>query len=361
MVRPSFSSTLAAGIEEAMKLADLTTPALVVDARIFADNLAAMTRALPGRRLRPHVKAHKCTALARRQAESGHVTFTCATVREMEGMAAAGFGEDLLLANEVLDTRRLGALDARVTVAVDSAATVAAAADGGVREILVDVNVGLPRCGCAPEEAGKVGDLARRRGLEVRGVMGYEGHAVGQPDRAERLRLTDEAMAKLRVAHRDVGGEVVSAGGTGTFDMNDAATEIQAGSYALMDTAYAALDLPFRQAFFVLSTVLSVSEKYAVADCGLKGAARLAGGARPGVAGPRGSHRRLPRAHVRGGGRPGGRHLGGGSAGLVGVRAPPAPDVRCPRGTRADPRPRPASGWGCRRSGRARARPPRTQ
>jgi D-serine deaminase-like pyridoxal phosphate-dependent protein len=270
MVRPSFSSTLAAGIEEAMKLADLTTPALVVDARIFADNLATMTRALPGRRLRPHVKAHKCTALARRQAESGHVTFTCATVREMEGMAAAGFGEDLLLANEVLDTRRLGALDARVTVAVDSAATVAAAADGGVREILVDVNVGLPRCGCAPEEAGKVGDLARRRGLEVRGVMGYEGHAVGQPDRAERLRLTDEAMAKLRVAHRDVGGEVVSAGGTGTFDMNDAATEIQAGSYALMDTAYAALDLPFRQAFFVLSTVLSVSEKYAVADCGLK-------------------------------------------------------------------------------------------
>jgi D-serine deaminase-like pyridoxal phosphate-dependent protein len=270
MVRPSFSSTLAAGIEEAMKLADLTTPALVVDARIFADNLAAMTRALPGRRLRPHVKAHKCTALARRQAESGHVTFTCATVREMEGMAAAGFGEDLLLANEVLDTRRLGALDARVTVAVDSEATVAAAADGGVREVLVDVNVGLPRCGCAPEEAGKVGDLARRHGLEVRGVMGYEGHAVGQPDRAERRRLTDEAMAKLRVAHRDVGGEVVSAGGTGTFDMNDAATEIQAGSYALMDTAYAALDLPFRQAFFVLSTVLSVSEKYAVADCGLK-------------------------------------------------------------------------------------------
>jgi D-serine deaminase-like pyridoxal phosphate-dependent protein len=253
-----------------MKLADLTTPALVVDARVFEDNLAAMARALPGRRLRPHVKAHKCTSLARRQAEHGHVTFTCATLREMEGMAAAGLGEDLLLANEVLDASRLGALDARVTLAVDSEATVVAAARGGVREVLVDVNVGLPRCGCAPESAGRLAELARHHGLEVRGVMGYEGHAVGQPDRAERRRLTDEAMTRLRVAHRDVGGEVVSAGGTGTFDMNEAATEIQAGSYALMDTAYARLDLPFRQALFVLSTVLSVAEKYAVADCGLK-------------------------------------------------------------------------------------------
>jgi D-serine deaminase-like pyridoxal phosphate-dependent protein len=253
-----------------MKLADLTTPALVVDAHVFEDNLAVMAKALPGRRLRPHVKAHKCTSLARRQAQHGHVTFTCATVREMEGMAAAGFGEDLLLANEVLDASRLGRLDARVTVAVDSEATVEAAADGGVREVLVDVNVGLPRCGCAPETAGTLAELARRHGLEVRGVMGYEGHAVGLPDRAERRRLTNEAMVKLRAAHRDVGGEVVSAGGTGTFDMNEAATEIQAGSYALMDTAYASLDLPFRQAFFVLSTVLSVAEKYAVADCGLK-------------------------------------------------------------------------------------------
>jgi D-serine deaminase-like pyridoxal phosphate-dependent protein len=253
-----------------MKLADLTTPALVVDALVFEDNLSAMARALPGRRLRPHVKAHKCTSLARRQAEHGHVTFTCATLREMEGMAAAGFGEDLLLANEVLDASRLGRLDARVTVAVDSEATVVAAAEGGVSEVLVDVNVGLPRCGCAPESAGALAELARRHRLEVRGVMGYEGHAVGLPDRAERRRLTDEAMARLRAAHRDVGGEVVSAGGTGTFDMNETATEIQAGSYALMDTAYASLDLPFRQAFFVLSTVLSVAEKYAVADCGLK-------------------------------------------------------------------------------------------
>ena len=105
----------------------LPTPALLVDVAALEHNLAEMARALPGARLRPHVKATKCTALARRQRELGHHAFTCATLREMEGLAAAGLGEDLLLANEVLDARRLGALDARVTVAVDSEAAVQAA------------------------------------------------------------------------------------------------------------------------------------------------------------------------------------------------------------------------------------------
>jgi D-serine deaminase-like pyridoxal phosphate-dependent protein len=78
-------------------------------------------------------------------------------------------------------------------------------------------------------------------------------------------------MERLRAAHAEVGGDVVSAGGTGTYDLNRAATEIQAGSYVLMDTAYAKLALPFREALTVLGTVLSTSRAgYAVADVGLK-------------------------------------------------------------------------------------------
>jgi D-threonine aldolase len=253
-----------------VKLADLVTPALVADVDALDANLRTMSAALPGARLRPHVKAHKSTALAKRQAALGHRAFTCATVREMEGMATAGLGDDLLLANEVLDARRLGALDARVTVAVDSEPTVEAAARGGVREVLIDVNVGLPRCGCAPEAAGRLADLARKRGLGVRGVMGYEGHLMGVEDRGKREGATSDAMALLARAHADVGGDVISAGGTGTYDTNRVATEIQAGSYVFMDVAYAKLGLPFRQALFLLGTVVSVSAAYAVADVGLK-------------------------------------------------------------------------------------------
>ncbi len=236
-------------------------------------NLDTMSAALPGARLRPHIKAHKTTALARAQAANGHQNFTCATIREMEGMARAGLGDDLLLANEVLDTSRLGALaeaGARITVAVDSAQTVAAAADGGVTEVVVDVNIGLPRCGCPPTEAGRIADLARGRGLDVRGVMGYEGHLMMVSPESNKARMTEEAMALLLAAHADVGGDLISAGGTGTYAINTWATEIQAGSYALMDTAYATLGFPFEHALSVLATVVSVSPGWAVADVGLK-------------------------------------------------------------------------------------------
>src|SRR5260221_2906504 len=109
-----------------MRVADLPTPALVVDAGAITRNLDTMTAALPGARLRPHVKAHKCTALAREQANRGHGGFTCATPRELLGLAAAGLGENLLLANESVADERLRAMadcGARVTVAVDSDAT----------------------------------------------------------------------------------------------------------------------------------------------------------------------------------------------------------------------------------------------
>jgi D-serine deaminase-like pyridoxal phosphate-dependent protein len=258
----------------------LTTPALLLDAPAHARNEAEISKTLPGQRLRPHVKAHKCTALARRQLAAGHRGFTCATIREVEGMAAAGLGEDLLLANEVADARRLGAVvagGARLTVAVDSEQTIEAAAAGGVREVVVDVDVGLPRCGCLPEDAGRLADLARTAGLAVRGVMGYEGHLMFVADRAERAAMTADCMVRLARAHADVGGELVSAGGTGTYAINELATEIQAGSYALMDTQYAALELPFRQALSILGTVVSVASPdapiqppWAVCDVGLK-------------------------------------------------------------------------------------------
>jgi D-serine deaminase-like pyridoxal phosphate-dependent protein len=254
---------------------ELPTPALLIDADALDRNIATMATRLPGGRLRPHVKAHKCTALAGAQQAAGHHTFTCATPREVIGMAAAGVGDDLLLANETVDPARLRAmaeLDIAVTVAVDSDATLDAAARAGIGACLIDVNVGLPRCGIAPDRAGRLADRARAAGLAVRGVMGYEGHLMMVPDRADRLAQVEASMALLRRAHADVGGDIVSAGGTGTFDLHDetGVTEVQAGSYALMDTQYGSQGLPFEQALFVIGTVVSVSDDWAVADVGLK-------------------------------------------------------------------------------------------
>lgn len=210
-----------------MRVADLPTPALVIDAAALETNLATM--------------------------------------------ADGGLGDDLLLANETVDARRLAALAALQ----DRAA--------------VTVDVGLPRCGCAPERAGALADSARSAGMVVRGVMGYEGHLMMADDRIEQRERVDAAMVRLLAAHADVGGDVVSAGGTGTFDLHHVGdggvTEIQAGSYALMDSHYARLGHPFRQAAFVVGTIVSVSgvpvsgvpvsgisgsRRHAVADVGLK-------------------------------------------------------------------------------------------
>ena len=254
-------------------VADLATPALVVDATALEHNLATMTAALPGARLRPHVKAHKCTELAQEQARRGHTHFTCATPAEVVGMARAGLGADLLLANECVDPARLRALAdcaRRVTVAVDSDATVDAAAANGIRAVVIDVNVFLPRCGCPPDDAPRLAERARGAGLDVRGVMGYEGHAVLIPDRAERAALTAKAMERLAQVAKQVGGDIVSAGGTGTYDLNTAASEIQAGSYALMDGDYGKLGLPFTRALAIAATVVHVNDRWSVADCGLK-------------------------------------------------------------------------------------------
>jgi len=268
-----------------MKAGDLTTPALLADAAVLERNVATMSAARPGSTLRPHVKAFKCTSLANRLAEAGHLSFCCATVREMEGMAAAGLGNDLLLANEVVDAAaavRLGALvaagSARVTVAVDSSATIAAAVAGGVPEVLVDVDVGMPRCGCEPADAARLADEAQRAGLKVRGVMGYEGHVQHVVDADERAALAAVAMAVLAGAHAEVGGDVVSGGGTGTWDCNETVTELQAGSFVLMDGDYARLGLPFDEGLVLLTTAVSVrSGVHAALDGGLKAMAMDSG------------------------------------------------------------------------------------
>jgi D-serine deaminase-like pyridoxal phosphate-dependent protein len=102
--------------------------------------------------------------------------------------------------------------------------------------------------------------------------MGYEGHLMMVPDRAERCAQVEASMALLTAAHADVGGDIVSAGGTGTYDLHDrtGVTEVQAGSYVVMDTHYGRQGLPFEQALFVLGTVISARPDWAVADVGLK-------------------------------------------------------------------------------------------
>jgi D-serine deaminase-like pyridoxal phosphate-dependent protein len=144
--------------------------------------------------------------------------------------------------------------------------------------VLVDVDVGMPRCGCDPADAGRLADDARAVGLSVRGVMGYEGHLMHDPKADRRTAAVADAMAILTTAHADVGGDVVSGGGTGSWDCNHLVTELQAGSYVLMDGSYARLGLPFREGLVLLTTAVSVSARgWTALDGGLKALAMDSG------------------------------------------------------------------------------------
>jgi D-serine deaminase-like pyridoxal phosphate-dependent protein len=147
--------------------------------------------------------------------------------------------------------------------------------------VLVDLNVGQGRCGVEPGQAGVrlAQHAAQSTGIVLRGVMGYEGHLQPIRDRGERESRTRQAMAGLVATAqliRDAGlpCEIVSAGGTGTYDISgriEGITEIQAGSYALMDTDYTDVGVPFEPAFWLLGTVVSrPSRERCVADCGHK-------------------------------------------------------------------------------------------
>jgi D-serine deaminase-like pyridoxal phosphate-dependent protein len=271
---------------------EIPTPALIVDVAALDRNIARMAAffAESPCRLRPHFKAHKTPEIARRQLAAGScVGLTCATVDEAE--VAADLCDDILIANEIVSPdkcARVAALarEIAVTVAIDSAAgiealTSAALAAGVTIGVLVDVNVGQGRCGVEPGDAAVA--LARAAaataGLTLRGVMGYEGHLQPLRDRAERDARARAAMQDLVATARQIRGQgvpcdVVSSGGTGTYDISgrvDGVTEIQAGSYVLMDTDYGSVGVPFEQAFFVLGTIVSrPSPERCVADCGHK-------------------------------------------------------------------------------------------
>lgn len=265
-----------------MRLSELSTPALCVDLDALERNLERMHTFFAERpcNLRPHFKAHKTPAIARLQAEAGCDGFCTATLAEAVVLADEGF-DDILVANEICDPTKVPALRAlaeriKLTVAVDSAEAAELIAGTGAR-VLVDVNVGMPRCGVAPERAVEVARAATGHGLEVTGVMGYEGHATVIEDVEARAKVATASVEILLGVAADLREQgfaidVVSAGSTLTYEVTGTiagVTEVQAGSYVLMDTTFARSS-PFEEALRCLTTVVSVQGGIAVLDAGLK-------------------------------------------------------------------------------------------
>ena len=276
-----------------MHALDIDTPALCLDIEAAEANIARMAAFArqAGVHLRPHAKTHKSPMLAHMQLVAGAIGITCAKLGEAEVLVAGGI-RDILIANQVIGAAKIARLvnlaaHSEVIVAVDDAENVAeldaAAQAKGVRlRVVIEIDIGMQRCGVAPGPSvlDLAQQIARSPGLRFEGVMGYEGHVIFTPDPEERkvkteasLQLMMESVERLRKAGFPV--NIVSGGGTGTYFITGrypGITELQVGSYITMDSQYReVVGIDFAYALTILATVIRVhGDKRAIVDAGMK-------------------------------------------------------------------------------------------
>jgi 3-hydroxy-D-aspartate aldolase len=297
--KPMTNEPIPPPAEPGMSTQDVDTPALLLDLDAFERNLAALSRMVqswPGR-VRPHAKSHKCPEIARRQVARGAVGLCCQKVSEAEVLVRAGI-DDVVVVNEVVGATKLARLarlarEARIGIAVDDARNVrdlddAARQAGSTLDVLVEIEVGLERCGVEPGAvaARLARQVANARHLRFAGLHAYHGRAQHVRSFEARRSAITSAAAKVRATLEALAAEglearVVTGAGTGTFPFeieSGVYNEIQPGSYVFMDADYGRnLDASgrpcqaFEQSLFVLTTVMSCPTKSrAVVDAGLK-------------------------------------------------------------------------------------------
>ena len=277
------------------EIQELDTPALLLNVQALDRNLKKMAAFFHGRpcQLRPHFKNHKCTQLARRQLSAGSALgMTCAKVGEAEVLVAAGF-DNLLIANQVVGQRKLQRLvaiadRAQVRVAVDAPEHLAAISDAantaGVNVgILIEVDIGMRRCGVPPGSPalGLVQQIETLPGITFDGIQAYEGHLPYLENRDVRRQQSYESM-QLAIDTRQLIEQagfpvaVISGGSSSTYDATgliDGVDELQAGTYATMDWVYHGHIPEFELAMTLATRVISCPRPgVAVLDVGVKGA-----------------------------------------------------------------------------------------
>jgi D-serine deaminase-like pyridoxal phosphate-dependent protein len=271
---------------------NLDTPALWVDLDQMEANMHALAAYLKeaGVAWRPHTKAMKVPAIAHKMLQAGAIGITCAKLSEAEAMAAAGI-QDILIANQVVGSTKITRLvnlrrSSDVMVAVENLENAEeiskAAIQAGVKiRVLVEINIGMDR---SDQEPGKTAvefaqKIAALPGLELSGVMGWEGHVLKISDPEEKRRLCLQAVQSL-VCTAEMGWAaglkmpIVSCGGSGTFQITShvhGVTEIQAGGAVFADVAYQKWGVPFDSALHILAMVTSRPAPWrAIIDAGRK-------------------------------------------------------------------------------------------
>ncbi len=212
---------------------ELDTPSLYVDLDVLERNIQQMQALCKqwGVALRPHTKTHKIPEIARMQLEAGAIGITVAKLGEAEVLP----GDDVLIAYPLMPEKkpRLKALaeKRRVTAVIDS---VEAAAGLPEVELLVELDVGVARCGVqTPEQLVAVARACRR----FRGIF-YWPSWLDEAGFRKAAAFVKDGIAALRAA--GLPPEIVSGGstpGATKTPMIPETTEIRPGTYVFNDAS----------------------------------------------------------------------------------------------------------------------------
>lgn len=283
-----------------MEKLDLDTPCIVLDLDILEGNLGRMQAgaAAAGKNLRPHAKSHKCSTLAQKQLEHGAIGICAAKVSEAEVLVNNGI-DGVLVTGPVASLKKaerlvnlVGRSPSLMTV-VDHAQSIEILEKllreaGLVMNVLVDIDVGLQRTGVLPSRALELADrVLASQYLRLKGIQAYAGQVQHIQRYDERKTASLECMGRAAEVFRQLQAKapsctIFSGAGTGTCEIDleiAALTELQVGSYPLMDAEYLAIESArhpvladfFPAALTLLTTVISTSrDTHVTVDAGLK-------------------------------------------------------------------------------------------
>jgi D-serine deaminase-like pyridoxal phosphate-dependent protein len=279
---------------------DLDTPCLALDLDILEENLSKMqaTSTAAGKKLRPHAKSHKCSALAAQQLEHGAVGICAAKVSEAEVLVNNGI-HDILVTGPVASEKKAARLVAllrqspSLMTVVDHAESIelldGLLADADLdMDVLVDIDVGLQRTGVPPARALKLAEqVLATKHLKLKGIQAYAGQVQHIDRYDDRQTASIKCMSQAAEIFRQLQAKaasctIFSGAGTGTCEIDlgiAELTELQVGSYALMDAEYLAIESArhaglaeiFPAPLTLLTTVVSASQgTHVTVDAGLK-------------------------------------------------------------------------------------------
>ncbi|RHW39345.1 hypothetical protein D1B33_00415 [Lysinibacillus yapensis] len=274
-----------------MKISQLETPALYLDLDAFERNQKKMAQRLNKFKIDmfPHYKSVKCTTIAHMQIAAGAKGISCAKTEEAWDLAHAGI-ENILIANQVTSLENISRVASlagccNLTVCIDDEKNIddlsaAASFYGTVIHCLVECNVGADRCGVNSKEEvlALANKIAESPGLEFQGIQAYAGQISHELDFTIREKVSIEKENYLKsiisfLNENQILVKRVTGVSTGSVQFRNADTvytDVQVGSYAFMDASYGKLGLEYEHSLFVLSSVMTVNEKFVIMDTGRK-------------------------------------------------------------------------------------------